>query len=769
MAYLGDLLVRLGVDTADFQSDLGKATRIMRRSMNDVQNAVLSVKGALGALAGGASLAGLAAVTKYALETGDQMYKMSQKVGISVEALSGLKYAAELSDLPLEGLQMGIKKLSTAMVEAQAGGKEQANLFRVLGTSATDASGKLRQPGDMLIALADKFAGMKDGTEKAALAVKLFGKTGLDLIPFMNLGSEAIRKMVEEAQRFGVVWSTDAAKGAEEFNDNLKRMKALNEGLVVSFTSSLLPLATTIQEAFIHSKDEAGSFHNELKKILDDRQKLEGWAQSIAVAFAHVADAVKASWGVLQTLVEGVVLLAGRGLQLAAKVQTMTPAGWALDKATGGSITAAGEFGRSMADTAQANIEARLKAAEGPTFAQRTEAMFEKARKNSDLRAIYGAGGYAAGGKPKGAPDLSGLKGGMTKEQEEKLYRNALQQLELELGKVNAMSKEQEVQYKLTEGSLRGLTAAHKEDLLATARLVDARKNMLMVDEELFKSSSAMNEQRLRTQQTVTDVYNANRLNVEQAEYELATVGMTTREMELLNLQRQIAVEKEQRLAQIAQEAGDNLALYDERRAELEAEFEAFQQRATDLIVMRQQKERDWATGASQAFKEYLDEATNAAKMTHDLFTDALRGLEDAFVEFAKTGKLSFKSLADSMIADMARIAFRAAITPILQGASGWLTGTFGKLIGSFFGGARAEGGPVSSGRAYLVGEGGPELFVPGSSGSIVPNGGGSVTIVQNIKVDSRSDMASIMAAMRSAKEAAVAQINEQFMRGVRP
>jgi len=103
----------------------------------------------------------------------------------------------------------------------------------------------------------------------------------------------------------------------------------------------------------------------------------------------------------------------------------------------------------------------------------------------------------------------------------------------------------------------------------------------------------------------------------------------------------------------------------------------------------------------------------------------AFNSMEDAVVEFAMTGKLSFKEFANSVIADLMRIAARQAIVqPIAQG----IMGAFGIAPLP----AMATGGPVIGGMPYMVGERGPELFVPSTSGGIVPNGGGggnSVTV----------------------------------------
>jgi phage-related minor tail protein len=95
-------------------------------------------------------------------------------------------------------------------------------------------------------------------------------------------------------------------------------------------------------------------------------------------------------------------------------------------------------------------------------------------------------------------------------------------------------------------------------------------------------------------------------------------------------------------------------------------------------------------------------------------------------------------------------------------------TGEIGGFIGSLFGlPGRAAGGPVSAGSAYLVGEQGPEVFMPNTSGSIIPNGKGvGVSIIQNISVGSSVSRGEVMTAMSVAKEAAKREIAESMRRG---
>lgn len=109
----------------------------------------------------------------------------------------------------------------------------------------------------------------------------------------------------------------------------------------------------------------------------------------------------------------------------------------------------------------------------------------------------------------------------------------------------------------------------------------------------------------------------------------------------------------------------------------------------------------DWMNGASRAFANYIDETNDVAGQTEGLFSNALHGVEDAFVNAATTGKLSFKDLADSIIADLARIVAKAYIvTPILAalGIGGDSATSSTGVIGSVFGGSGSGiGGMISS------------------------------------------------------------------------
>ena len=144
------------------------------------------------------------------------------------------------------------------------------------------------------------------------------------------------------------------------------------------------------------------------------------------------------------------------------------------------------------------------------------------------------------------------------------------------------------------------------------------------------------------------------------------------------------------------------------------------------------ESQRSFEYGWQKAFATYADNATNAAKMGEQAFVSVTQNLEQAIDQFVTTGKLKFGDLAKSIIADLIKIEMKAQATKIfgfLKGAlglgggsdmgSGGATAAFGSTA---FWGGKANGGDVSGNNSYMVGERGPELFIPQTAGTIIPN-----------------------------------------------
>lgn len=223
----------------------------VKANLDGLTGTASKVNGVLAGLGAALSVAGLVAAGRHALETADELAKLSQKTGLSVESLSLLKPIAEQAGTSMEGLAKGMQKLATAMVEAAGGSKEQAEVFARLGVSVKDAAGQLRPTEEVLLDLADAFAAMPDGAEKSALAVKLFGKSGVELIPFLNQGRAGIEELKRKFKELGLEISGDTAKAAEKFNDTLDTVKQALSGIAMKVAEAALPALQKLADALV--------------------------------------------------------------------------------------------------------------------------------------------------------------------------------------------------------------------------------------------------------------------------------------------------------------------------------------------------------------------------------------------------------------------------------------------------------------------------------------------------------------------------------------
>ncbi|NOS81305.1 MAG: hypothetical protein HOP32_06970 [Nitrospira sp.] len=235
MAENRELALVLKLVADNFNSELKKSGGMLgefNRFISDWKTQLVAAGGALFVIA------------KSTANYGEELLKTSQKVGVSVQALAGLQHAANLADLSQEQLAQGLKFLSVNMVEAARRSGDGEALFRRLGVAATDTTGKLRPTEQVLLDVADAFAKSKDGASKAEVAVKLFGKAGLDLIPFLNQGKAGIQELMAEAQKFGLVMSRENAEAANRFNDELKTLTAQLRGMTFAVGKELIPVMT---------------------------------------------------------------------------------------------------------------------------------------------------------------------------------------------------------------------------------------------------------------------------------------------------------------------------------------------------------------------------------------------------------------------------------------------------------------------------------------------------------------------------------------------
>lgn len=231
-----DAKVSAKITAKDEASSVFDATaKRMEDRAKRLQESLDGLKKGFGIVGAAAAAVGVAVVklTRDGLEYGDTISKMSQKLGLATETLSVLAYQGELAGVELTGMANAMKFLIVNLSQAQREGGESAEAFFRLGLSAKDYGTSAREQSRLLGDVAQAFKGMADGGQKAELAVKLFGRAGLDMIPLLNEGAEGFARAEREARSFGLVISAEQGRRIEKFNDDITRLTSSLKGLGV--------------------------------------------------------------------------------------------------------------------------------------------------------------------------------------------------------------------------------------------------------------------------------------------------------------------------------------------------------------------------------------------------------------------------------------------------------------------------------------------------------------------------------------------------------
>lgn len=299
----------------------------------------------------------------------------------------------------------------------------------------------------------------------------------------------------------------------------------------------------------------------------------------------------------------------------------------------------------------------------------------------------------------------------------------------------------------------------HQDEIRNALQLLDIDQKRLQANKDKQDLQNAAD----RAAQSAVN-YQSNQQ--QQYSRQLDAFGMGTEAQKQAESVKSIYAEYNRQQDQITKTASKSGLLgsddYQKDIADNRAALQQSLQLYADYYTQLKAKQADWRNGVTTAMQDYIDQSSNAAAQAQQAFTDGVKGMEDAIVSLATTGKMNFTNLANSIIADIVRMELRAAESSLFSQIIGMFTpfsglGTLattdtaaslssGVTASSYSSGlmgltsllpGRAGGGNVSGGQAYYVGEQGPELFVPGTNGKIVPNhasaiggaGGGDVQV----------------------------------------
>ena len=295
------------------------------RLLNAVSGAQLFGQIASSAVGVARSLVGLGQAQANVI---DDTSKLSARLGMTYGELAGLAHAGDLAGVSMATIGTAATKADVAFVKAAQGSATAQAGFAAIGLSLDDLQGQTS--AERFSAIADAISGLPTEAERAAAAVKLFGRAGAELLPLFAGGAGSIQEATEEARRFGMALTNAQGQDVEAMNDSFSKVSAAISGIIRQVTAYLAPSITSIATTFtdfVGSMGGANIGQAIGEGIIGAAQYLAGIGDAIISGLSAVGEffiGVGASWStVFDAVGRYASMWAGVGRTLAGVFMTM--------------------------------------------------------------------------------------------------------------------------------------------------------------------------------------------------------------------------------------------------------------------------------------------------------------------------------------------------------------------------------------------------------------------------------------------------------------
>jgi hypothetical protein len=190
------------------------------------------------AVATGAAVVGL---TLHSAQAADDLATLSVQTGINTTTLQEMKYAGDQLGFTLDTFTGANTRLIRSMASALAGTGAQADAFKQLGISVTNADGTLRSSQDVFDDTITALGDLTNPAERDALAMTLMGKSAQELNPLIKAGSDELARLSEEAHKNGAVVSTETVGALAGLQDQLDGLKGGLQGVGMNIAAAFAP------------------------------------------------------------------------------------------------------------------------------------------------------------------------------------------------------------------------------------------------------------------------------------------------------------------------------------------------------------------------------------------------------------------------------------------------------------------------------------------------------------------------------------------------
>ena len=237
------------------------------KSVNQAAGRLAASAAKIGVAFATAGAAAAAALTKMQMSNIDSLAKTADKIGVTTEALGGLRHAAELTGVGSDTLDMAMQRLTRRVSEAANGTGEAKNALIELGINAANLE-KLPLDVQMEV-IADAMGDVKSQSDKVRLAMKLFDSEGVSLVNTLASGSTGLQQMAKEADTLGITVSrVDAAK-IEMANDAVTKSKGVFTGLGNQLATAFAPIIESVSNNLYQAALDTAGFGNIGQDVAD--------------------------------------------------------------------------------------------------------------------------------------------------------------------------------------------------------------------------------------------------------------------------------------------------------------------------------------------------------------------------------------------------------------------------------------------------------------------------------------------------------------------
>lgn len=685
MAVIGSLSVKLGLVTVDWD----KATAKAKQQAKDLQGAfnnlgidLKNLKNTFNALGGamGLSLAGMGVLAKATLDMAGQVDDLAKSYDMSIARILQFQQAVILSGGKAEDANKILSKMFSQIGAAQEGNDAAIATFEALGISFEEL--KNLAPDEAIRRVYEGLAGIGNTYERVKAVKEVLGKAGLG------------RDIEGIAEALG-----KSSVGFKQQEEAMQRLAQLGDVIDNTYNNIKLAIAEMLAPFTGAQGNEAIASVNTIK------------AAMVAITSAVV--------------INGMFRLVAVFKALNAALKTTATLGIAIQSAQG-------IKGIAMAGAALASYFAAKK-----IFDDQSEEAIAQAEASPETApaTASGRGGAGAGGGASGSKEAEALRARV------QLNRQMLD-IERRRGEVRVASlNTSQSETQLAEAALRreeaiARAAAERDEALSKANISSSMRgaieeryrvavenaNIREKNDREFIVASRQKELQLMQMQgefiVKMEIFNQRRAELEGQRYKMNQFDYRIAE-ERLALERKLLELEQQRKEALAKAGGnESSAEYQLAKTQIEGVMQA-EKDLSEVRVGNIEAERarqgSFSEGWNQAFRQFSEDAQNYARVGGESFNAVVSNMNSAIDSFVRTGKFSFKDFAKSIIQDLIAIQLKMQAMQL-----------FKMGMNFFFPGAGSVPGKAGGGFTNvptMVGENGPELFIPNrQGGTVIPN-----------------------------------------------